>query len=523
MQRRLLHLLITALCSVLLVSVCATGADARQRGKKVPRVSGITRVGQDWYHAKLQVKWRAVPGSSYQMRWSYTPSKLSYSKVVSTGTAGGTYTSALDRSKTWYVQVRAIRSGKVGAWSRARGLRFLNAWPRVPSLSASSLPGAVKFSWPYTPYASRYRVRWSAAWYGQWPGSANYVNRTSGGWVSQYDRSTVYNVPARPGDGDNFLAPDYANPVFGQIEANNAYNANASASLRSKWVMGFPTPPAPPAGDPVRMGNYNAMLFPTGSRAAAIASNISSHGVTLVALQEANKATANAVVSSLGSNWRAVPSGLVSGMEQQILYRVDKFNYVSSGSYTVWNPRNPSDPSSTPWARFSTKNSSRPADSQSFFVSSVHFSEDSSKSRLERNADTGRSARDAMSALNKVNYGNEPVIVAGDLRYTREPYGDFAGYTPAQPTFVRAGYYDTMAALKRSGSQYSIVNSVNGNPTASQVPHPSGLGPRSDHILVKGFRGSSSYANVVNWKSASGSVPSDHNLIYSDIAIPFRQ
>lgn len=522
MQRRLLHLLITALCSVLLVSVCATSADARGRGKKVPRVSGITRVGQDWYNAKLQVKWRAVPGSSYQMRWSYTPSKLSYSKVVSTGTSGGTYTSALDRSKTWYLQVRAIRSGKIGAWSRTRGLNFLNAWPRVPTLSASSLPGAVRFSWPYTPYASRYRVRWSAAWYGMWPGSANYVNRSSGGWASQYDRSTVYNVPARPGAGDNFLAPDYANPVFGQVEANNAYNPHASASLRSKWVMAFPKPPAPPAGDPVRMGSYNVMLYPTGSRAAAVANNISSHGVNLVALQEANPATASAVVSSLGSNWRAAPSGMVSGMGQQILYRADKFSLVDSGSYTVWSPKNPSKPAPTPWVRLSTKSSARPQNSQSFFVTSVHFSEDSSKSPLERARDTGISAKDAMNAMNKVNYGNEPVIVAGDLRYGREPYGDYAGYTAAQPTFVRGGYYDTMAALRRSGSQYSIVNAVNGTPTASQTPHPSGLGPRSDHILVKGFRGSSSYTNVVNWKYA-GSVPSDHNLIFSDIAIPFRQ
>lgn len=511
MLRRLTRLLITLLVAALIVTVAASTAEARKKRGGNGMVFGVTRAGQDWYHAKLLVKWRAVPGASYQMRWAYTPSKLGYSKVVRSGTSGGTYTSAVDRGKTWYVQVRAIRSGAVGPWSLARGLRFVNAWPNPPRLSGAGLPGAVKFNWAYTPYASRYRVRWSPAWYGQWPSSAAYVDRaSSGGWVGQSARTSTYTVPAGPAAGDNFLAVDYANPVFGQVEANNGYRAGASQL--SQWVATFPVPPQPAAGDPVRLGTYNVMLFPTGTRARAIAENISQHGVTVATLQEANTATAQAVLSALGSSWRAAPSG--AGTGQQILYRDDMFSLVSSGAFAVPNAKAPSQPTQTPWARLYSRTPNQ-GHSQYFYVVSVHISENSSVTKVQQNRDAGLAAQAAMRAINSENTSGNPVIMAGDMRYGREPYGDPAGYTPAQPTFVRGGYYDAMAALKRTNSQYSTVSNQ-----AHQTPHPSGLGPRSDHILIKGARGSFQYVNVANW-SSGGSVPSDHNLVYADLAIPY--
>ena len=507
MLRRLTRLFITVLCTVLLLSLCTVAAEARRGGKSI-KVFGVSRAGQNWYHSKLLVKWRAVRGASYQMRVAYTPSKLAYSKLIWSGTSGGTYTGALDRGKTWYVQVRAVRSGLVGPWSAARGLTFVNYWPRVPVLSRASLPGAVQFKWGYTPYASRYRVRWSAAWYGQWPGAATYVDRTYGGWVGQAARQSRYVVPSRPAAGDHYLAVDYANPVFGQIEASNGYRVGAS--LRSKWVAVFPTPAAPAAGDPVRMGTYNAMLFPTGSRAAAIASNIRVHGVTVVALQEANTATADAVRGALGSAWSKASSG--TGTGQQILYRNDKFRALSSGKFYVPNPKSPSSPLATPWVRLGHVRPVR--GSQNFHVVSVHFSEDSRKSALNKNRDTGLAAKAAMSAIKGFS-GSEPVIVAGDLRYGREPYGDPVGYTPAQPTFVRGGYYDAMASVSKVNHTYDTYNSEK-----HQVSSPMGLGLRADYILTKGIRGSRSYVNVANW-TYNGSIPSDHNLIYADLLIPY--
>ncbi len=336
MLRRLTRVLIALLCTMLLVSLTAPTAEARRK-KKSGKVFGITRVGQDWYNSKLRVGWRAVPGASYQMRWSYHPSKLSYSKVVGSGTSGGTYSGVLHRGKTWYFQVRAIRSGRVGPWSAVRGLNFINYWPKAPALTRVSMPGKVQFKWAYTPYASRYRVRWSAAWYGQWPSSATYVDRSTSGWIGQTARQSTYTVPSKPGAGDNFLAVEYANPVFGQVEANNGYRAGASQL--SKWIAAFPTPPAPAAGDAVRMGTYNTKLFPTGSRATAIARNISSHGVTIAALQESNTASASAVRSALGSAWSVVGSG--DGTGQQILYRDDKFRVVCERQVQRAEPEDP--------------------------------------------------------------------------------------------------------------------------------------------------------------------------------------
>ncbi|MCW2711792.1 MAG: hypothetical protein JWP24_1986, partial [Marmoricola sp.] len=98
MMRRATRVLIALLCTLLIVSLGPTAAEARKgRGKKSMRVSAVTRAGQDWYHAKLLVKWRAVPGASYEMRWAYTPAKLSESSLVRSGTSGGTYTGSLDR------------------------------------------------------------------------------------------------------------------------------------------------------------------------------------------------------------------------------------------------------------------------------------------------------------------------------------------------------------------------------------------------------------------------------------------
>ncbi len=490
----------------------------RKKGKKgkqvrVPRVFGITRADQDWYNARLKVKWTGVSGVTYQLRWADSVARLGSARVVGTSSPYGVYVGPLDRGRTWQFQVRAVRSGKVGAWSTARGLRFINYWPKGPTLAPGARQaGSVSYTWPAVPYASRYRVRHSPAWYGNWPGSPTYTSPASGGWMSQATRSTTWSIPTTPAFGDGMLAVDYANPVFAQLEANNQFVAGASQL--SSWTLAWPTPPTPEPGDPVRLGSYNVMLGPTGARADAVAENISSHDVTMVALQEANSSTGTEVAEALGPNWAAVVTAY--GAQQQILYRTDLFTLSGSGSFLVPNPKPGSGPLVTPWAKFAPVGAT-PGHNQSFYVVSVHFSEDASKTQIEKNRDTGLAAQAVIDSMAQVNVLDEPMIVAGDIRYGREPYGDVAGHTPAHPTFVRAGYYDAMASLNRIGSNYSVVNAQ-----AAQTPHPSGLGPRSDHILLKGFRGTNSYVNVTNW-SSNGQIPSDHNLIYSDLEIPFLE
>lgn len=504
----------TVLCAVACALVFVTLSTAPSEARGLKKVTKISRVGQDWYNARLKVRWKGVKGVTYQMRYASTPSGLSAMRPAWTGTARGTYTKTLDRGRTWFFQVRAYRKGVVGPWSAVRQLRFAQRWPSIPMPSGTRLPGAVQFNWNYTPFASRYRVRWSPAWYGGWPGAATYTTGSS--WLNQYARSSTFTVPTTPREGDGMLAVPYANPVFGQVQANNAYVANQPATHISKWIPVFPKSPAPVAGDPVRFANYNVMLSPTGSRATAIARNISTHGVTMAALQEANDTSGAAVRAALGSSWSLVSTASNS---QQIVYRNDLFTAQSSGTFNVDDP-NSSSPIVTPWARFSSKQPVS-SDSQSFYVSSVHYADAAGKSALEKRASEGRAARQTMAALNQIDYAGEPIIVAGDIRYGREPWGDYAGYTPAQPTFVRAGYYDAMASQSMHGYNYSTVNAINLKASARQVPNPTGLGARSDHILMKGITGSKTYYNIINW-TYGGIVPSDHNLIYSDIMIPPR-
>jgi hypothetical protein len=496
-------------CALVVVGLQGSPSDAR--GLK--RVDHVTRVTQDWYNAKLKIRWRAVKGATYKWRYALSPSDLSAARVRWTGTWRGTYTQPLDRSRTYFVQVRAYKKGAVGPWSRTRQFRFVNRWPSAPTMAAHGVAGGVQFTWGLNPNTSRYRVRWSPAWYGAWPGAATYTT-AGGAWLGQSARSSTFKVPTTPQPGDGMVAVAYGNPVFGRLEANNQYHPS-NPTMLSRWVVAWPKAPTPATGDPIRFGTYNVMLNPTGARAASVAKNISSHGLTMVALQEAKDDTSTAVRNALGSAWSVV--GTTSNT-QQILYRNDKFTLQGSGVFEVDNWRDTRAPIVTPYARFAPKYPVS-ADSQSFWVVSAHFTEDASKSAMGKNADTGRNAREVMAEMDKRDYADEPIIVAGDLRYGREPWGDVAGYVPAQPTFVRGGYYDAEASQAKLGQAYSTVNSVNGTPTASQKPNAAGLGPRADYILLKGITGSKTYSNVYNW-SNSGSVPSDHNLVYSDIMVP---
>jgi hypothetical protein len=110
-----------------------------------------------------------------------------------------------------------------------------------------------------------------------------------------------------------------------------------------------------------------------------------------------------------------------------------------------------------------------------------------------------------------------PVVLAGDLFNQREPFGDTPGYVEAQPTLVRSGYYDAMAAQQKTNIAYATYNGAGG---ARQAPADSGVSSRTDYLMLSGFRGSKAYVNVANW-SLNGLVPSDHNLVYADLTVPF--
>ena len=393
-----------------------------------------------------------------------------------------------------------------GGCSKARaGTRLAR-----PRLSASGVSGGVQFAWGCTRGATRYRVAWSAAPFGKWPGKRSYVSK----WLGRTARSSTFALPATPHSGDYMLGVQYANPVFGQLDVRNA---RGRVRHSTGWVPVFPTPPDPGPGDGLRVGTYNVMTAPAGARANAIAANIAGHGLSIVALQEAATVHAQAIVGALGPDWAYVP---YANSPSQLIYRKSVYRVLSSGFFNVYDAKTPGTPLVTPWTQFAPVNGS--AGSQPFYVVSAHVTEDASKGIMERKAEAGREARDMIAGVNAVNTAGRPVVIAGDLHYLREPFGDVPGYLEAPPTLVReGGYYDAMAALSKTNIAYPTFNGGNGTSAPAQTPLQSGVAARTDYIMLKGFRGSSAYVNVANW-SSSGVTPSDHNLVYADVVVPFR-
>jgi hypothetical protein len=77
-----------------------------------------------------------------------------------------------------------------------------------------------------------------------------------------------------------------------------------------------------------------------------------------------------------------------------------------------------------------------------------------------------------------------------------------------------------MAALGKTNIAYSTFNGGNGTTAPRQDPVQSGVSGRADYIMLKGFRGSNAYTTVANW-TWGGITPSDHNLVYADVTVPY--
>jgi hypothetical protein len=504
MMRWVRRLLATGLCTLLLCGGLQAAAHAG-----VGRVSGLHVGAQDRCAGTLRVKWHAVKGATYQVRWASSRRGLGGARPLSVARRAASV-GPVSTSGTSFVQVRAVRHGKTGGWSKVGKARFGSSRFGQPcDLSGHGVPGGVQFTWGATPGATGYRVRWSAAPFGKWPETATYVS----GWLPGSARSSVFGVPGSPQTGDHMLGVAYANPVWGQLEARNK---RGTVRHSQGFVPVFPTPPDPGSGVPLRIGTYNVMTAPAGPRAHAIAANISQHGLGVVALQESNTATAQAVVGELGGDWTYVS---YQNTPQQILYRsgsyvvdnrsqgtIDVHNYATGGTIV------------TPWVRL--KPATDATGAHSFYVVSAHFQENPNSSALEKKQQTGLDAQAVMAGINAANGAGRPVIVAGDLHYLREPFSDVPGYVEAPPTFVRGGYYDAMAAVTKTNIGYQTFNAGNGTTAPHQDFSQSGVAPRADYIMLKGFRSSNAYVNVANW-SLNGLTPSDHNLVYADVTVPF--
>jgi hypothetical protein len=159
MSRVIPRLLATVVSTAMLLSVAVTSADANGH---VPRVTGVSRAGADLHHAKLKVRWHAVRGATYKMRYAPTRRALvRHPKVVRTARASGTYTRRLKKNHWYYVQVRAITHGVQGAWSPVHAMRLTRARSAGVSVhhrGPHDLPG---WNLSYAENFSRMSSRWN--------------------------------------------------------------------------------------------------------------------------------------------------------------------------------------------------------------------------------------------------------------------------------------------------------------------------------------------------------------------------
>jgi endonuclease/exonuclease/phosphatase family metal-dependent hydrolase len=385
-------------------------------------------------------------------------------------------------------------------------------------------------TWPYAAYASRYRVKWAPAPYDTWPGPDRYMDPTSGGWIPQTARRSTWTVPTNAATDTTMTALPYAGAIFTRVETSNVYRPG---SLRlSPWRFAFPAVPTPAAGNPVRFGTYNVMLGGTledsswSSRYPVIAKNILSHGLNIVALQEIFADSRSRNGAQDVADWLTKTSGHRwgvegDGAEGRILFDTTRFAVTGTGLLNDEAGAQITNMHSggkllTPWARFRplTGGWTRP-----LVVVSAHFVPSGATTgsyNHQNNLDTGHNAQQVLAALHtlqsRLNDASDPVIIAGDFSANNTQTGDTS---PARPTFVRAGYYDAMAAVTKLGVAYGTVNR-----RAVQSASSSGVAARADAIMLKGIVGTKLYDNVYNWRDGRTLPPSDHNLVFTDLQIP---
>lgn len=510
--------------ALMLAVLLVPGADAA--AKAPAKVTGLSMTGQDWYNAKIKLKWKAVSGATYQVRWAPSKTKLSSAKVYPSKTASTTSPTLSDRCVPWYAQVRAVKTGKVGPWSSATYVKIKTGRPAVPTPNVSgqtSLTSA-QVRWTYGANVARTKLHWSAAPDKKWVGFERYT-----AWAPQTARSLSVPLPTEPDEYDRMLAPQYGNPVFGRLQVNNGC---ADYLQMTKYFAMFPKaadPGSAATGDRLAVASYNVEGAPTfkdgdGTKINNVAANIKSRNLDIVLLQEATSATAADLVSTLGGDWAAAAS-IAPLTPQQVLYRTSKYTDVSTADVGSPSDQTAATPLPTPAVRLDPVDTA----SRSLLVVSVHLEDrwkfDENATSLQRREHLNAAATALNRKIKAANPDGLPVIVGGDLRgrpVDKQGNVSFCDENTkgckaeAQAVFVRDGYRDSQSAVTKLGLDYGTVV---GHSALRKVTW--GFAGRADYLLFKGVTGVSRYENVVKF-STSPAQQSDHTMIVSTVYIPFK-
>jgi hypothetical protein len=521
--------LCVAVLSTAVMTTVVTGAlSPVQAVTKPAQVTGVKFANQDWANRSLKISWGAVSGATTYVVKRSTSSNLS-NPVYKDVTVNGAWISPLNPGTDYYFAVAAKKGTTAGIWSSTFKTRLrANAVSVFPSgTKLTPKTNGVTLSWPAVSNASDYRYRWSAG-----PNPNRTPDRWTqhvAGWSSAFDPAT--RSATISGTDADLTKVAYGNPIYARAEARDIY-FNDSYVRQSAQVVGWPLPTAPNSSDmTVRFGSYNVMCsgcetagqakWP--SRGPAVASNIARKNLDVVTVVEASgDADANAsngnqqVYQDLDrrlSNLELTDASTVTNTSDpgnRILYNPDKYDIVAKGTLAgIHDYRGSGQDLYTPWATLRAKTGSR----ATFMVVAAHYGIPTTSIATTRKTQLGVNSKELVQALTNVNAANLPVIIGADLNDSRYPEGRTDG---AQPTLIRAGFYDSSASQHRYGTTKPTYN--NYESPAKQVADNNGDGQRIDYILTKGFKGSDEFTN--EWNPGGSVIPSDHNMITTVLHVP---
>lgn len=337
-----------------------------------------------------------------------------------------------------------------------------------------------------------------------------------------------------------------------------AINRTRSGVAVRKWPYLQTVAPkpaaAPTTGTPLRVASFN--VHTAGDRAPGrswservprIARQIAAYRPGIVTLQELEAGRADgrsgkldgtkrqttslvdALAAAGGRSYRLVrstrytaPGETVGHQDTRILYDASRYKLVSncrdttagsawSSSCTIKPPALAGEASRRRWAAYGVFEDK--ASGQRFYAVSVHTEPRHSRTlAVEHRYEQLREGQveSVISRINKLNTGNLPVVVAGDLNGGQNNYGG----NRAHDSLVAAGFFDTADAASQTRVRYGTYNGF-----ARTVRRPSsGWGNRIDAIMVKGIRSAVKFNNVM--RVTQSGRPSDHNMIVADVRLP---
>lgn len=474
----------------------------------------------------------------------------------SNGLVAGTVP-ALKNATIYYARVRAVSGTTRTAWSTT-----------VTTATKVHIPGKITtVSSKPGPAAGQVTVSWQS--------DGTYTTRFSLETALTLFSTTDPNLPRHGRRAMTF----YAGPTKRSLTLTAAQVASAGASLGSanhlyfrlravnkgtagSWVRSYPylqavsVKPATPSttGTALRVASFNVRTASADgrswlSRAASVASTISTRNPGVVTLQELSPGRADGKTGSTsGSVPRQTESleqslssagagryqlvrttpyiepGRIHGSQGvRILYDTSRYGLKSScpettggrnfsASCTFELPVLSGDSESmrrtAAYAVFETKSTTK-----RFLVVSAHL--DARRGSTVTSEKLYEGLRESqmntiLAAVARINTSGLPVVFGGDIntwQNNQVAYG-------AHDRLIGAGFYDTAAAVTTVNLKYPTVNHY----VTTLKPVNIGYGARLDVIAVKGVRGAARFENVM--KVVDSLRPSDHNMVYADIRLP---